>query len=74
MSATEVGNTALLNDPVATESLQSDISARLAYVAMGGKPRVVPIWVELDGGEFVMVSVSTAPKLKSQKPRCCHHN
>jgi PPOX class probable F420-dependent enzyme len=65
MSATEVGNTALLHDPVATELLQSDIPARLAYVAMDGKPRVVPIWVELNGDELVMVSPSTAPKLKS---------
>jgi PPOX class probable F420-dependent enzyme len=65
MSATEVDTTALLHDPVATELLQSDIPARLAYVALDGKPRVVPIWVELDDGEIVMQSPSTAPKLKS---------
>ncbi len=59
------GDPALLNDPVATHLLQSDIPARLAYVALDGKPRVVPVWAESNGSEIVLVSPATSAKLKS---------
>jgi PPOX class probable F420-dependent enzyme len=63
--STRRGDPALLNDPVATELLHSDIPARLAYVADDGAPRVVPIWFEWNGREIVVVSPSTSAKLKS---------
>jgi hypothetical protein len=59
------GSVALLEDPVATELMQSDIPARLAYLGRDGLPRVVPVWSEWNGTEFVMVSPSTSAKLKS---------
>ena len=59
------GSVALLEDPVATELMQSDIPARLAYIGMDGLPRVVPVWSEWNGHEIVMVAPSTSAKLKS---------
>jgi hypothetical protein len=56
---------ALLEDPVATELLSSDIPARLAYIDIDGLPRVVPVWSEWNGRGIVMVAPSTSAKLKS---------
>ena len=63
-SATRRG-LSLLDDPIATQLLQSDIPTRLAYVGMDGGPRVVPVWSEWNGQELVIVSPSTSAKLKS---------
>jgi PPOX class probable F420-dependent enzyme len=59
------GNVALLDDPVATELLQSGIPARLAYISIDGLPRVVPVWCGWNGRGIVVVSPSTSAKLKS---------
>jgi len=59
------GSVALLEDPVATELLRSDIPARLAYIGIDGLPRVVPVWSEWNGRGIVMVAPSTSAKLKS---------
>jgi hypothetical protein len=58
-------DTALLNDPVAQELLQSPIPARLAYTWMDGTPRVVPIWFHWTGEQIVLGTPPKAPKLKA---------
>src|SRR3981081_4470774 len=63
--AVKQGNLDLLQDPVAQELLQSKIPARLAYIAIDGTPRVVPIWFHWNGREFVMATPPKAPKLKA---------
>jgi PPOX class probable F420-dependent enzyme len=63
--AVKQGDLELLQDPVAQELLQSKIPARLAYVAIDGTPRVVPIWFHWTGREFVMGTPPKAPKLKA---------
>ena len=63
--AVKQGNLDLLQDPVAQELLQSTIPARLAYIAIDGTPRVVPIWFHWNGREFVMATPPKAPKLKA---------
>ena len=59
------GDLELLQDPVAQELLRSTIPARLAYTAIDGTPRVVPIWFHWNGREFVMGTPPKAPKLKA---------
>ena len=59
------GDLGLLQTPVAQELLASKIPARLEYVWMDGRPRVVPIWFHWNGHEFVMASAPKAPKLKA---------
>lgn len=61
--ATQQGNPALLNDPVAQTLLHSTLPAHLAYVWPDGTPRVVPIWFHWDGTHIVLASPPTAPKL-----------
>jgi PPOX class probable F420-dependent enzyme len=61
--ATQQGDPALLNDPVAQELLQSRIPARLAYTWPDGSPRVVPIWFHWNGEDVVMAGPSDAPKV-----------
>jgi PPOX class probable F420-dependent enzyme len=63
--AVRQGDLELLQDPVAQELLQSSIPARLAYIAIDGTPRVVPIWFHWNGSEFVMATPPKAPKLKA---------
>ena len=50
------GDLALLEHPVARELLQSRIPARLAYVALDGTPRVVPVLFHWTGEEIVLTS------------------
>ncbi|MBI3478674.1 MAG: pyridoxamine 5'-phosphate oxidase family protein [Acidobacteria bacterium] len=59
------GDLELLQNPIAQELLQSNIPARLAYIASDGTPRVVPIWFHWNGREFVMATPPKAPKLKA---------
>jgi hypothetical protein len=61
--ATQQGDPALLNDPVAQELLQSRIPARLAYTWPDGSSRVVPIWFHWNGEDVVMAGPSDAPKV-----------
>ena len=63
--ALKQGDLELLQDPVAQELLQSKIPARLAYIAIDGTPRVVPIWFHWNGHEFVMATPPKAPKSKA---------
>jgi hypothetical protein len=62
--ATQQGDVALLNDPIAQELLQSNNMAHLAYNWTDGTPRVVPIWFHWDGTSIVVGSPPGAPKLK----------
>jgi len=59
------GDLALLDHPIAQELLASRIPARLAYVALDGTPRVVPIWFHWDGRELVLGTPPKAPKLRA---------
>src|SRR5215471_12808955 len=63
--ATKQGDTALLNDPVAKELLQSTIPARFAYTWTDGTPRVVPIWFHWNGDQIVLGTPPTAPKMRA---------
>jgi hypothetical protein len=55
----------LLSDPVAQQFLNSKIPARLAYTALDGLPRVVPMWFHWDGEQFVLGSAPASPKVKA---------
>ncbi len=57
------GDPALLGHPVAQRLLQAPIPARLAYVALDGTPRVVPILFHWTGEELVMTSWPDDPKV-----------
>lgn len=57
------GDPALLGHPVAQQLLQAPIPARLAYVALDGTPRVVPILFHWSGDEVVMTSWPDDPKV-----------
>lgn len=61
--ATQQGDPALLNDPLAQRLLHATIPARLAYVWHDGTPRVVPIWFHWTGEEIVMAGPPDAPKV-----------
>src|SRR5690349_6909649 len=61
---TKQGSLDLLNDPVAQQLLQSTNPAKLAYNWTDGSPRVVPIWFEWNGQEFVFGTPTLAPKVK----------
>jgi hypothetical protein len=63
MMATQQGDLALLEDPIAQQLLQSRIPARLAYTWHDGSPRVVPIWFHWNGSEIVMAGPTDAPKV-----------
>ncbi len=58
------GDFALLQEPLAQELLHAAIPARLAYVWTDGTPRVIPIWFQWTGEEFVLSSPPNAPKMK----------
>ena len=63
-----MSNTSLLatfEDPVAQELLGSSIPARLAYTAVDGTPRVVPIGYHWSGSSFVMATHPNAPKVRA---------
>lgn len=55
---------AILGKPLSQEMLGRDI-ARLAYVAVDGTPRVVPISITWNGTEIVMCTTTNAPKIAS---------
>jgi hypothetical protein len=59
-----VGLEILRESTVARELLASDIPARLSYVWHDGSPRVVPMWFEWTGRDFVMGAPPNAPKMK----------
>jgi hypothetical protein len=57
------GDPALLDHPVAKQLLQSTIPARLAYLALDGTPRVVPMQFHWTGEEVVLSSWPDDPKV-----------
>jgi hypothetical protein len=59
------GGLDLLEHPIAKELLQSTIPARIAYIAIDGTPRVVPIWFHWTGKDFVLGTPQNAPKVKA---------
>jgi hypothetical protein len=54
----------LLNEPASRTLLSRDIT-RLAYTALDGTPRVVPIGFTWNGSQIVMCTVPNAPKIAS---------
>lgn len=57
------GKLTLLDHPVARHLLQSTIPARLAYVALDGTPRVVPMQFHWTGEEVVLSCWPDDPKV-----------
>lgn len=57
----------LLNDPVAQELLKSTIPARLAYTAMDGTPRVIPVWFVWNGTDIVMGTPAPTAKVSAMQ-------
>jgi PPOX class probable F420-dependent enzyme len=53
------------DDPVVASLLSEPNLARLAYVGLDGRPRVVPIWFRLQDGGIVMVTGPKAEKAKA---------
>ena len=53
------------DDPIVAALLAGPNLARLAYISVGGKPRVVPIWFAHDGGDLIMVTGPRAAKLRA---------
>jgi PPOX class probable F420-dependent enzyme len=66
---TSQGDLSLLQHPIAQELLRSSIPARIAYVALDGTPRVVPVWFHWDGKEVVISTPTKAPKVKALRER-----
>ncbi|UMP02053.1 pyridoxamine 5'-phosphate oxidase family protein [Amycolatopsis sp. EV170708-02-1] len=54
----------ILNRPLSQELLARDL-ARLAYTAVDGTPRAIPIGIHWNGTEIVMCTSTNAPKLAS---------
>ena len=63
------GDLALIADPVAQRLLASAIPAKLAYVALDGTPRNVPVWFHWNGRAVVIVSLVEAPKMDALRAR-----
>jgi hypothetical protein len=54
--------TEVLNRPLSREMLKRDLT-RLAYIALDGTPRSIPIGFTWNGAEIVMCTPTNAPKL-----------
>ena len=54
-----------LDDPVVARLLDGRNLARLAYIGLDGRPRVVPIWFICQDGEIVMVTGPKADKVRA---------
>jgi PPOX class probable F420-dependent enzyme len=52
-----------VNDPVVAGLLSGPNLARLAYLGLDGRPRVVPIWFEYVDGDFIMITGPKAAKV-----------
>ncbi len=53
------------DDPVVDKLLEGAYLARLAYIGLDARPRVVPIWYAYINGEFIMVTGPKADKVKA---------
>lgn len=65
--AAEQGDLALLGHPVARRLLAAPIPARLAYQALAGAPRVVPLLFHWTGEELVASSWPDDPKVAAMR-------
>ena len=54
-----------VEDPVVKRLLGGANLARLAYVGLDGRPRVVPIWFAYLDGDFLMVTGPRAEKVRA---------
>jgi hypothetical protein len=63
------GDLRLIADPVAQRLLASTIPARLAYMALDGTPRNVPMWFHWTGRAVVIASPVDAPKMDALRAR-----
>jgi PPOX class probable F420-dependent enzyme len=63
------GDLSLLDHPVAQRLLASRIPARLAYVALDGTPRVVPVVFHWTGEEVVVATWPEAEKVAAIRAR-----
>jgi hypothetical protein len=52
----------VMNDPVARRLLAAPIPARLAYVALDGTPRVVPVGIHYNGAAIIAASPTNSAK------------
>lgn len=52
-------------DPVVAELLSGANLARLAYISLSGRPKVVPIWWTYRDSEFLMITGPKADKLRA---------
>lgn len=55
----------ILNRPIAKQLVESHNPARLAYTALDGTPRVIPIAFGFDGRMFQIWTLPHAPKVKA---------
>lgn len=53
------------DDPVVQRLLAEPNLARLAYIGLDGRPRVVPIWFAHAGGDIIMVTGPRAEKARA---------
>jgi PPOX class probable F420-dependent enzyme len=54
-----------LDDPVVAGLLAGPNLARLAYIGLDGRPKVVPIWCACIDGDFIMVTGPKADKVRA---------
>jgi PPOX class probable F420-dependent enzyme len=54
-----------VDDPIVAALLAGPNLARLAYIGVSGRPRVVPIWFAHHGGDLIMVTGPKAAKLRA---------
>src|SRR6185312_1674426 len=55
----------VLNEPLAQQLLNSSIPVRMAYDGVDGFPRVIPMGFHWNGGQFVVCTAPTAPKVRA---------
>jgi hypothetical protein len=58
------GDLKLLNSDMAKSLLNSQIPARLSYIAKDGSPRVIATWFHWDGSEFVLATYIAGPHVR----------
>jgi len=63
------GDLGLLESDTAQRLLASTLPARIAYTALDGTPRALPIWFTWTGGELVMASFAGAAKARALRAR-----
>jgi len=59
------GRLKALDTPIAHELLSSKLIARLAYVGLDGRPRLVSIWFVWTGDRLVLATPAGAPKVRA---------